>query len=63
MSPRRISTKTPNAVASAPATPEACRADLRSPSEQAAAADAAVGQSETAKFHAKESAESLRGTR
>ncbi|MEV7413481.1 hypothetical protein [Streptomyces althioticus] len=60
---RRISTKTPNAVASTPATVEACKGDLRSPSEQAAKADEAVGQRETAQFHGKESAESLRGTR
>lgn len=59
---RLISTKTPNSVASTPATVEACKGDLRSPREQAAKADEAVGQRETARFHAKESAESLRGT-
>ncbi len=60
---RRISSKTPNAVASAPATPQACKGDLRSASEQAAAADAAVGQRESAQFHAKAAAEAPRGRR
>ncbi|PWI05509.1 hypothetical protein DIZ27_38925 [Streptomyces sp. NWU339] len=63
MSPRRISTKTPNRVASEPATVKACRGDLRTPQEQAAAADEATGLRESARFHAKASAEAPRGRR
>lgn len=41
---RRIDTSTPNAIASEPATPQACAGDLRTPAEQTAAAGAAKNQ-------------------
>jgi hypothetical protein len=63
MSPRRISSSTPNQTAAKPATVAACRQDYGTASERAARADDAIGQNESAKFHAKESAESLGGRR
>lgn len=46
-----------------PATVQACTADLRTPAQQAAAAEDAIAQAETAKWHAKAAAEAPRGRR
>ncbi|CAM5480492.1 hypothetical protein GCM10010345_11330 [Streptomyces canarius] len=58
MSPRRISIRTPNQTVAQPATVRACREDRGTPKDRAARADAALGQRESARFHAKASAES-----
>ncbi|MDX3069166.1 hypothetical protein PV518_44730 [Streptomyces sp. ND04-05B] len=60
---RQISTKTPNQTVSQPATVRACRADMGTDSERAARAEEAVGQLESAQFHAKQSAETFGGRR
>ncbi|MEH0579043.1 hypothetical protein QBA54_32240 [Streptomyces sp. B21-108] len=60
---RRISTKTPNQTVAQPATVRACSKDRGTSQDRAARAEEAIGQTETAKFHAKESAESLGGRR
>ncbi|GGZ73011.1 hypothetical protein ACFOOM_01150 [Streptomyces echinoruber] len=54
---RRISTTTPNRVLTQPATVQACRQDRGTPQERAARAEEAIGQRESAQFHAKASAE------
>ncbi|KUN32486.1 hypothetical protein AQJ11_02880 [Streptomyces corchorusii] len=63
MSARRISTRTPNQTVAEPATVRTCRGDRGTPKERAARADAALGQVESARFHAKESVESCGGRR
>ncbi|MER7477361.1 hypothetical protein ABTX60_06860 [Streptomyces sp. NPDC126510] len=63
MTARRISTKTPNQTVAQPATVTACQRDQGTPQDQAARAEEALGQSESAKFHAKASAESCGGRR
>ncbi|MFB7115579.1 hypothetical protein [Streptomyces sp. NPDC056291] len=60
---RQIDTKTPNPAATQPATVKACQQDLGTAAERAGRAEEAVGLSETAKFHAKASAEAARGRR
>ncbi|MFF5655249.1 hypothetical protein [[Kitasatospora] papulosa] len=57
MTPRRISTKTPNAIASTPATVDACRGDRGSASDRAGRREDAIAQSESTKWHGKEAAE------
>ncbi|MEU3098531.1 hypothetical protein ABZ690_28195 [Streptomyces sp. NPDC006967] len=46
-----------------PATVQACASDLRTPAQQAAAAEDATAQAETAKWHAKQQAEAPGGRR
>ncbi|MFF4179662.1 hypothetical protein [Streptomyces sp. NPDC001750] len=60
---RKISATTPNQVVAQPATVEACQQDRGAPQERAGRAEEAVGQLESAQFHAKESAESAGGCR
>lgn len=63
MSPRQISTQTPSQTIAQPATVQACREDRGTPQERADRAEAAIEQSESAKFHGKASAESCGGRR
>ncbi|MEU0060729.1 hypothetical protein [Streptomyces sp. NPDC006334] len=63
MSRRQISTSTPNQTVAQPATVQACQQDRSTAEDRAARADAAVGQLESARFHAKASAESPKGRR
>ncbi|WP_406321784.1 hypothetical protein [Streptomyces sp. NBC_00519] len=60
---RQIDTKTPNQTVAQPATVRACERDRGNPQDQAARADWAVGQWESTRFHAKESAEAAGGFR
>ncbi|WP_019061750.1 hypothetical protein [Streptomyces prunicolor] len=60
---RRISTRTPNETVAQPATVRACSKDRGNVQDQAARAEEALGQLESAKFHAKASAESCGGRR
>lgn len=57
MSPRRISTSTPNQTVSQPATVEQCGQDYGTPQQRADRAEDRVGQNETAKWNAKTAAE------
>lgn len=63
MTARWISTRTPNQTVAEPATVRACRQDRGTASDRAARAEEAIGLNESAKFHAKESAESCGGRR
>jgi hypothetical protein len=63
MSPRKISTRTPNETVAQPATVQACQQDHGTPRDRAARAEDRVGQNETAKWHAKAAAEAPRGRR
>lgn len=63
MTARQIDTRTPNQVVGQPATVRACQQDRGTPQDRAARADEAVGQRESAQFHAVSSAESCGGRR
>ncbi|MEU2265004.1 hypothetical protein ABZ568_00820 [Streptomyces olindensis] len=63
MTARQIDTKTPNQIVGQPATVRACQQERGTPQEQADRAEAAIEQGESAKFHAKASAESCGGRR
>ncbi|MFI1702990.1 hypothetical protein [Streptomyces griseoruber] len=57
MTARQIDTRTPNQTVAQPATVRTCRQDRGTASDRAARAEEAIGQNESAKFHAKASAE------
>lgn len=50
-------------IVTEPATVQACAADYRTPAQQQATAEDATAQAETAKWHAKQAAETPGGRR
>lgn len=63
MSPRQISTKTPNRTVAQPATVQTCQQDHGTPQDRTARAEDRIGQNESARWHAKAAAEAPKGRR